>query len=377
MGNGMEMRKVVADILLDEFGVLESVKERVEDGAWGHVREGEHEVFGAIGGDGDAGVVGGGEELSLEVSAFLAMFAEELGLVGEFALVGEEGGEAGVVLSEDDGAVADLEAADVVASGDDEGNREVELAFGKAVLFSEVKLDLHEGAVDDARELEPGGRPVIGRVENGGQHGFEDGDLGLEGPDGRLGAVMGALGAAAAVADDERGSGGEDGEGGVLAGDGAADVPGTGDGGGEGTPAWTDGGGSVLAGGLGNRNGAGLAGTGGVGASAAFHDGESLGEWPGQDEGYAAGERRKTSHSHAVEAVDPGVGVGKDDAVFLGDRGCGDGVEGIGQPAEELPEVESLELDRAWIGGKDAAHGAMVASVADFDAEVGDAPVFS
>ena len=213
---------------------MESVKERVEDGAWGHVREGEHEVFGAIGGDGDAGVVGGGEELSLEVSAFLAMFAEELGLVGEFALVGEEGGQAAVVLPEDDGAVTDLEAADVVASGDGEGNREVELAFGKAVLFGEVKLDLHEGAVDDARELEPGGRLVVGRVEDGGEHGFEDGDLGGEGVDGGVGAVVGVCGAASAVADDECGSGGEDGAGGVLAGECAADVSGAGDGGGEG-----------------------------------------------------------------------------------------------------------------------------------------------
>ena len=114
-----------------------------------------HQMFRAIGGDRDPGIYCCIQQRILKIHLFFPARTQEMGLIGKFAFFREENGLADTILTQDDGAVPDLETADVLFSGNGERDRAVEFLFFFVMFLRKVIFHLHERAVHDPAEFDP------------------------------------------------------------------------------------------------------------------------------------------------------------------------------------------------------------------------------
>ena len=127
-----------------------------------------------------------------------------MGLVGEFSLFRKKDRLADPVLPQNNGAIADLEASDVLFSGDGERDRAVEFLFRLIMFLRQVIFHLHERAVHDPAEFDPLFRFFLFAVEDIDQEGVQNRHLKAEGVHRFLSSEVGEFRAAPSIADDCR-----------------------------------------------------------------------------------------------------------------------------------------------------------------------------
>ena len=109
----------------------------VEDWSGRHARQFEHQVFRPVAGGCEACNALGIHHDGVKFPAILVAGVQETGLVVKFPLVRHENHLAHAVPLECERTVVDVEETDAALPRDGEGDGEVELAFGAAVILRE------------------------------------------------------------------------------------------------------------------------------------------------------------------------------------------------------------------------------------------------
>ena len=172
--------EIIHQILPAQLFFAQILQKHVEDLAGSHIRKTEHQMFGTIGGDCDPRIYFSIQQGILKFHLFFPARTQKMGLIGILAFFRKKNRLADSVLPQNNGAIADLEASDVIFSGDGERDSAVEFLFFFIMLLCEVVFHLHERAVHDPTKFDPLIRLFLFSIEDADQKRVQDGHLKAE-----------------------------------------------------------------------------------------------------------------------------------------------------------------------------------------------------